>query len=138
MFKMPLSNTSHHKGVFIGYCPVSIFMVANSESLSSRVSFVHSLDSTDRKLISLFSRKQGKLLFKVFCLAQKRQMIVIILTSYTAHLKPFGLTMSWALSGNTNSLSVIMARVLSAPQVLEDCHIVFKDENRGTQNLGLS
>lgn len=78
MFRMPLSNTSYFKGVFRGYCPISIFMVANLESLSSRASFVHSLDSIDRKLISLVSCKQGKLQFRVFCLAEKRQMIVII------------------------------------------------------------
>lgn len=70
---------------------------------------MHSLDSTDRKLISLFSCKQGKLQFNVFCLAQKKQMIVIIPTSFPAHLKPFGLTMSQMLSENTNSLCVIMA-----------------------------
>lgn len=72
MFRVPLSNTSHFKGVFIGYCPVSSFTVANLESLSSRASFVSSLDSIDRKLISLFSCKQGRLQFRLFCLAQKR------------------------------------------------------------------
>jgi len=74
---MPLSNTSHFKGLFVGYS-VNIVMVANSKSLSAGASFVPSLGSLDRKIVSLFSCKQGELQFGVFCRAQKRQMIVII------------------------------------------------------------
>lgn len=95
-----------------------------------------SLGSIDRKLISLFSCKQGKLQFRVFCLAQKRQMIAIILNSYTEYLKPFGLTMSRALSGNAHSLRVYYG--MNAPRVLAGSYIVSKDGNRGTQSLGLS
>lgn len=104
---MPLSGSSHFKGVFIGSCPEVSLLWQNSESLSSRASFLHSLDSTDRKLISLFSCKQGRLQFRMFCLAQKRQMIVIIPISYIAHLRPFDLTRRQVLSGNTNTWCVI-------------------------------
>lgn len=85
------------------------YLYGSKISLYSGIYFVHSLDSTDIRLISLFSCKQGKLQFSVLCLAQKRQMIVIIPTSFPAHLKAFGLTMSQMLSENTNFLCAITA-----------------------------